>query len=237
MTTKNQTRRIIQRLRYVFPFVLVVVGILALTGGVTRVFQQNANHSSSTLTSTLPHASYTSDKLGISFSYIPFFPNGIGQYFYTKEIGDKVFLYWVPGANHPFSGSDAEFLQKIAPGAYSVEVFTKDSHQSLADAIKQQFLTGIAGTDCYVNSTRDGHPRQDESFQTAIIDFPHHSNQSRKQLEVIAAKCPYVRSFTGVNYFMMDQKQTSKLLFVNLGQDDIPSGINGYTWDETIKVY
>lgn len=76
-----------------------------------------------TITSTptpVPPIIYTSDKLGISFSYIPFFPNGIGQYFFTKEIDDTVYLYWVPGSNQPFSSSDAEFLQTIAPGSKSV---------------------------------------------------------------------------------------------------------------------
>src|SRR5258708_23373472 len=38
---------------------------------------------------TLSHTTYTSDKLGISFSYIPVLPNGIWQYFFTKEIDDK----------------------------------------------------------------------------------------------------------------------------------------------------
>jgi len=239
MTTKNQTRRIIQRLRYVFPFVLVIVGLLALAGGVTKVFQQNANPSPSTTASTpLPHSTYTSDNLGISFTYATMI-SGV-QHFFTKEIGDKVYLYYnfnKGSFNQPFPGSDADFLTSIAPGAFFVEVFNKDPQQSLAGAIKQHFLTGYSESNCFVNAARYGHPRQDESFQTAIIDFPHHSNQTRNQLEATAAKCPgYVNSFNGVSYFMMDPKHPNKLLFIRLGQGNIPSGV-GPTWDGTIKVY
>ncbi len=73
---------------------------------------------------------FVSPDLGISFSYIPFFPNGIGQYFFTKEIGDTVYLYWNPPSKLPFSGTDAEFLQTIAPGSKYVEVFNKDPQLS-----------------------------------------------------------------------------------------------------------
>lgn len=239
MAHKTKIQQFIQRGRYVFPFVLVIAVMLAFAGSFTKVFQQNTNPSSYTPAPTpLPHTTYTSSKLGVSFDYIPVFPNGIGQYFFTKEIGDTVYLYWVPGANQPFSGSDDEFLQKIAPGAYSVEVFNKDSKQSLTDAIRQQFLTGYAETDCPVHASRIGHSRADESFQTSIIDFPHKSGQSRKQLDALVAKCPkYVYSFDFVKYFMIDPKHSNILLFIKLGQDNMPSGVNGYTWDETIKVF
>jgi len=166
-----------------------------------------------------------------------FFPNGIGQYFFTKEMGDKVYLYWVPGANKPFSGSDSEFLQTVAPGSKFVEVFNKDPQQSLTDAINQQFLTGYFENDCFVNIQHYSRPTPEESYQTAIIDFPHKAGQTRKQLETMVAKCPsQVNSFNFVRYFMMDSKHPDKLLFVTLGQDNLPSGIDGVTWDKTIMV-
>ena len=238
MTTKNQTRRITQRLRYVFLFLLVIVGMLVFATSSAKVFQQKStNVLLSPIPTPLPHTTYTSSKLGISFAYIPVFPNGIGQYFFTKEIDDKIYLYWVPGANQPFSGSDSEFLQTIAPGSKFVEVFNKDPQQSLTDAIKQQFLTEYAESDCFVNIQRYSRPIAEESYQTAIIDFPHKSVHSRKQLETLVAKCPrYVNSFDFVRYFMMDPKHPEKLLFVTIGQDNLPSGVGGSTWDKTIMV-
>ena len=236
MTHKTQTRWIIQRLRHIFPFVLIIVVMLVIAGNSTKVFQQFGTPSSPTPTPTpAPSKTFTSDKLGISFSYLTVISGR--QNFFTKEIGDTVYLYYNLSTNQPFVGSDAEFLKTIPGHGYSVEVFTKDPQQALQDAIKQQFLTGHSENDCFVRTTRNGHPREDESFQTAIIDFPHHSNQTHAQLEASVAKCPYVKSFDDASYFMMDPKHSNKLLYVKLGQDNIPSGVNGSMWDATIKVF
>ena len=238
MVLKTHTRRIIQKLRYVFPIVLVIVGMLALAGRVTKVFQQNTLPPTATLSPIpIPHINYTSNNLGVSFTY----PIQVGALkFFTREIGNRIYLYdnySKESFNQPFSGTDADFLNSIAPGAFSVEVFTKDPQQSLADAIKQQFLSGHSVTDCFVNTTRDGQQRADKSVQTAIIDFPHGSNQTWAQREALMAKCPkYVRSLSSVNYFMMDSKHPGKLLFVKIGQYNIPSGEGGLTWDRSITV-
>src|SRR6266699_2991327 len=239
MTTKNKTRHFTQKGHLVFPIVLLIVCMVALAGGVTKVFQQITPPPTSTLSpKPVPHVTYTSNNLGVRFTY-PIQVGGVLKFF-TREIGNRIYLYdnySKESFNQPFPGTDAEFLKSIAPGAFSVEVITKDPQQSLADAIKQQFLTGYSATDCYVNTTRDGHPRGDESIQTAIIDFPHHSNQTREQLVASASKCSkYVRSFDSVNYFMMDPKHPSKLLFVKIGQYNIPSGEGGLTWDRSITV-
>src|SRR6266567_799318 len=201
MTNKNQTRRITQRLRHVFPLVLVVVSMLVLAGRVTKVFQQNTPPPTSTSSQKpVPHVTYTSNNLGVRFTY-PIQVGGVLKYF-TREIGNRIYLYDnydKVSFNQPFSGTDADFLTSIAPGAFSVEVFTKDPQQSLQNAIKQQFLTGYSENDCFVNTTPKGHPKAVESYQTAIIDFPHQPVQSRKQLETLVAKCPkYINSFDSV---------------------------------------
>ncbi len=194
MTNKTQKRWIIQRLRHVFPFMFVIVGMLALAGGisVTKVFQQNTLPPTSTLSQKpVPHISYTSNNLGVRFTY-PIQVGGVLKFF-TREIGNRIYLYDnynKESFNQPFSGTDADFLKSIAPGAFSVEVFTKDPQQSLADSIKQQFLSKYPGTDCFVHTTNNGHPRVDESYQTAVIDFPGHSNLTREQLNASVAKCP-----------------------------------------------
>jgi hypothetical protein len=110
MTTETQSRRITQRLRYVLPILLVVVGVLALASNIniTKVFQQNATSPLLTPQPTpAPSSTYTSDKLGISFSYITTVSGRVN--FFTREIGDTVYLYYNPASNQPFSGTDTNF--------------------------------------------------------------------------------------------------------------------------------
>jgi hypothetical protein len=185
------------------------------------------------------YTTYTSSKLGISFTYNSFspIPNGNGQYFYISEIDDKIFLYENMKTNKPFLGTDADFLTSIAPGSKYVEVFNKDPNQSLTDAIKQHFLAGYSQDDCIIKVNRYGHPREDETFQTASIILPVLPENNRAQLEALSNKCPkYSTPLYGVSYFMMDPAHPSKFLFVVDGQDNLPSGVGGLTWDRTIMV-
>ncbi len=238
MTHKTQKRWIIQRLRHVFPLVLVVVGMFVLAGGVTKVFQQITPPPTSTMSpKPVPHVTYTSNNLGVRFTY-PIQVGGVLKFF-TREIGNRIYLYDnynKESFNQPFSGTDADFLKSIAPGALSVEVFTKDPQQSLADAIKQQFLSKYSGTNCFVHTASNGQPRLDALQQTAVIDFPGHSNLTREQLNASVAKCPNYVTAYGASYFMMDPKHPGKLLFVTIGQYNILSGVGGLTWDRTITV-
>src|SRR5260370_27739061 len=158
MVPKPQTLKLNQIARHVFPFVLlvvglsVIVGVVAITASPKKVFQQTPQTPIPTAPPPPPHITYTSDKLGISFTYI----NTVSgrQNFFTKEIGDTVYLYYNLATNQPFSGTDAEFLNTIPGHGYAVEVFNKDPQQSLQDAIKQQLLTGYSESDCFVNTTR-----------------------------------------------------------------------------------
>ncbi|SRR6266568_1407075 len=226
-----------KKLHHVFVFWVVLASLLVVAGSMTIAHQQQARPGSITAAPTpLPETTYTSKALGISFNYIPFFPNGIGQYFFVKEIGNIIYLYWEPGHNQPFSGSDAEFLRDIALGAKSIQVFTKDPQKSLTEGIQAQFLTGYSKNDCFANIQHYSRPVPEDSYQTAIIDFPRKAGHSRQQLEQLVAKCPqYTDSFDSIRYFMMDPAHSDKLLFVTIGQDNLPAE-GGGTWDRTIKV-
>lgn len=221
-----------------FLYVFIAVVMFAFAGTFVTVFQQKAKVSlSSPAPTPAPHTTYTSDNLGIRFTYLTQV-SGV-QHFFTKEIGNTIYLYYNfsrDSFNHPFLGTDSDFLTSIAPGAFSVEVFDKDPQQPLKDAIKQQFLIGYAENDCFVKVSRYGHPRNDESYQTFIIDFPHQRGQSRKQLDDSVAKCPKYVTAHGISYFLMDPQHPNKLLFIKIGQSNIPSGLKGLSWDETIMV-
>src|SRR5437763_5685653 len=104
MVSKAQTARIIQGLRNIFPIVLVIVGMIALAGRVTKVFQQNTPPPTATLSpKPVPHVNYTSNNLGVSFTY----PIQVGALkFFTREIGNRIYLYdnySKESFNQPFS--------------------------------------------------------------------------------------------------------------------------------------
>lgn len=101
-----------------------------------------------------PHITYTSHKLGISFTYATMV-SGV-QNFFTKEIGNTVYLYTnvnTGSVNQPFSGTDAEFLRTVAPGAKYVEVFSKEPAESLTNTLKTKFLQGYSPNNCPILPT------------------------------------------------------------------------------------
>ena len=174
--------------------------------------------------SPVPYTTYTSQNLGISFSYIT--DSGV-QKFFVKEIGDKIYLY----------ASFGNRIQNPEEGKF-VEVFSKNPQQSLEQAIKQQFLAGVSGNSCIVKNYSNGQARIDKSYQTVIISavIPHNPNLSYSDVHSLIANCSqYAYQYDGVSYFMMDPKHPDKLLFLRIGQDDIPSGV-GPMWDGTITI-
>lgn len=120
-----------------------------------------------------------------------------------------------------------------------VEVFNKNPQLSLTDALRQQFLAGYSEADCsIVYPYRPGDPKEDMSYQTATIQIVRRTADTWRQLDAKLAKCPagYTESGRGILYFMMDPKHPNKLLFLKIGQDNLPSGVGGLMWDGTIKV-
>jgi hypothetical protein len=187
----------------------------------------------------VPHTTYASDNLGISFTY-PIQVEALK--FFTKEIGNKIYLYdnySKESFNQPFSGTDAEFLKTIASGAKYVEVFHKDPADSLTEAIKKQFLQGYSLENCPIvpaNLAKSSlNPaRQYEQITTPIIPG---STMAEKLAEEKLCPPTYTDNRrAGILYFMMDPNHTDKFFFIKIGQDNILSGVGGGTWDATIKV-
>lgn len=217
-------------------FLLTLVSIAIPTA--TKAFQIEEKNALVPTPTPLPYTTYTSNKLGISFDYIPFFPGSVGEYWYVKEIGRTVYLYWMPGQNKPFSGSDEEFLKdEMHINRFSVEVFDKDPNLSLEENIKQKFLESVNQSECFVSSQIYSRSQSSILYQTATINIPRNAGQTRKQLESLTAKCPkYVNSFDSMRYFVTNPSNTSKLLFVSVGQSNVLAH-DGLTWDKTIKIF
>jgi len=117
---------------------------------------------------------YVSNRLGIRFQYISFSPAPEskigGDYTFIREINNTIYIYWIPGTNQPFSGSDADFLSSELPNSRFVEVFYKDPNLSLTDAIKQKIFGGNIPSQCYISTDkRYGEPNINTSYQQAVI--------------------------------------------------------------------
>jgi hypothetical protein len=182
-------------------------------------------------------ATYVSDKLGISFNYIPFIPNGIGQYFFTKEIGDTIYLYWVPGVNQPYSGTDTEFLKTIVPDSKYVEVFSKDPDDTLTQAVTKRFLQGYSPEHCPIFPEKLPTGTLIPARQAVKISIPRIHYKSYADAYAAENLCPpiYTDWGHGVAYFMMEPDHADKFVFFKIGQDNLPSGVWGMgTWDSSI---
>ncbi len=212
--------------------IVAAVGSLLLVAGVVLAFMnrevtepqtdQNQTNSNSTTTAK----TYTSDKLGISFTYEP---KPVETFEVTvTERDNKIYLH---------GSSEAPEQGKI------IEVFTKDPNMSLGDAIKQQFLKNYAATDCFVedipNVAEDPRP---DSYVFAEIAYPLPSSPDVPFWEN-SSKCPqeYART-NAVQYFMMNPEVPGKFVFVKLGQDSITTdGVireNGsrYDWSGSLII-
>lgn len=158
---------------------------------------------------------YVSPQLGISFLYLSL---NQGSNFKVKEVANKVYIY---DLNYDYDS-----------GQY-VEVFTKDSDQTLKQAIEEMFLEGYSTSDCLATSS----PASEEYPSTYIegnIIVPGEFTD----MEEMAAKwqlCPqpYVRT-NGISYFLMDGNKPDKFVFFSIGQYAILAGTGDLAWQDTI---
>src|SRR6266699_2082148 len=137
MSHKTKIRQVTQRLRHIYPLVLVVVGLLAvfvvgtLSFKVTRGNLQSSNGTSTQLQGKFK--TFTSPNLGISLDYATGPDN---QRVLVKQIGNKVYLY-------------IDYTKKGDPttGKF-VEVFSKNPADALTEAVKKEFLQGYSSESC-----------------------------------------------------------------------------------------
>lgn len=165
---------------------------------------------------------FNSPNLGISFYYTKKSTGINDSTIAVKQIGNKVYVYSTSGK--PESGQ-------------WVEVFSKNSNQSLEDAIKEKILTGYSLTDCLVKATVNPISGQvlPASFVIAQINVPTGPNDDLGTITQKAEKCPvnYVAT-NGAAYFLMDKDHPDKFVFFSIGQYGIDSGITDKLWQNTI---
>lgn len=170
-----------------------------------------------TQASTNPNLkTYTSQTLGISFSYLQSQPN-TNEKISIKEIGNKVYVY--PSNMAANQGQYAES-------------FTKDSADTLETAIKKQFLSSISENDCFVENTTSRY-KYPSSYKVAEISYPKPDSEGPNWEN--AEKCPPTYSQSnGISYFLSDTNYPTTYFFFSIGQYGISSDQNKM-WQETVQ--
>jgi hypothetical protein len=161
---------------------------------------------------------YTSSNLGISFKYLAKIGN---QEFSVTEVKNKICL--------SYEKNDAK-----CQSGQSVQVFNKDTNETLTAAIKRMFLSGKDANRCLVTIIKNEN--DPASWVKAEITFPNRSGDyGMKEALEDASYCSseYSRS-SGVSYFLEDQNHKDKFVFFRIGQDNYPSE-NGKNWQDTIS--
>lgn len=166
---------------------------------------------------------YYSENLKVGFTYLPNPQEGLN--IKVSEVGDKIYIH---DASSP-----------IETGR-SIEVFTKNPQQSLAEAIEENFLQGYDSKDCFVKIT--GMIDQNPNYENAVISFPP-SNDPNGPWWQNAEKCPKNYSETNaIQYFLMDKEVPEKFFFLTLGQESLTSDgtpgtdVNRPDWSQSIKI-
>lgn len=163
---------------------------------------------------------YVSPNLGIRFMYNKVWAN---EYVSVNEVGNKIYVY--PSKYGTYES-----------GQY-VEVFTKESSQTLEQALQTQFLIGYDSTKCEVTNDTvlfTNSAKYPSSYVVANIT----TTGEFIDVEVLTEKlkeCPYpYTQSNGVSYFVEDTNHPDKYAFLSIGQYAIM--IDDQTaWQDTIE--
>lgn len=122
----------------------------------------------------------------------------------------------------------------------SVEVFSKDSAQTLSEAIEEQFLVDYDPANCFVEDSLFG---EDETGQYvfAQIAYPPPSDPN-EPIWANQEQCPVSYSRTnGVAYFMMNTEVPDRFVYFSIGQeavasDGTPKEIRNTNWHGSLQI-
>lgn len=160
---------------------------------------------------------YTSSKLGISFTYLE---KQDSQEITVKENDNKICV--------TYDVSDIDCSK-----GQSVEVFQKGASETLQAAISRLFLVGKDPTRCLVSiSDPDNYP---PTYVKGEITFPENEEFDMEKMTADTEYCSSDYAQTnGIRYFLEDKIHPTKFLFFSIGQYGISSDENK-TWQETVS--
>jgi len=157
---------------------------------------------------------YSSERLGIEFKYTPKIQDG--PEVKVTEDGDRIYIH--------FANAKPDTGQFI-------EVFSKNSNESLEASIRRQILAGFPSGDCKINVTPSNIQA---GFQVAEITYPRPTN-TEEPFFANAKLCNQDYDQTnGMRYFLYDPNFPEKFAFLDIGQYAI-AGAGEIPWQYTVK--
>lgn len=170
---------------------------------------------------------YTSDRLGVSFTYNP----NPAENFQVKvtETGNRIYVHG--GNERPTQGK-------------MIEVFDKPADATLTGAITQRLLRGYSPALCFAQEVpRDQDDPRPDTYSFAEISYPAPSDPEAPFFQN-ASRCPQPYAKTNaVQYFLANSEVPTKFLFLQLGQDSITDDgttrtVNGsrQDWSASVRI-
>ena len=174
---------------------------------------------------------FYSEKLGVGFTYLV--DQGDID---IREIKNKIYLVYLDNTNDGSSNNPKDWFSQ------SLEIFTKDTKDTLNQAVSKEFLAGANPKDCFVISQKNSTLKISD-FIIAEIGFPITESEDDPWW-VNSNKCPvkaqpYAQT-NGARFFFTDKQDSSQYGFLSIGQDS--GARSGYTnnpdklfWEDTIQ--
>jgi hypothetical protein len=163
-----------------------------------------------------PIKKFYSKDLGIQFKY-----DDQGGKITVKQEGSRVYI------------NDAQTQESV--GQF-VEVFSKASDVSFADAIKEQILTDFPSETCnVVVDFSQPYTLDRRGYQVAEIVYPEPETPDHFWTEHAKDCNPEYAQTNGVRYFLYYPEHPTEFYFFNIGQSAIKAGDNRL-WQQTFNI-
>ncbi len=162
---------------------------------------------------------YTSRQLGVHF-FLADSAEGSGA-IKVQEQGSKLSVY--PGSMKPQDGQ-------------SIERFEKSPADTLEQAIKKRFLSGISPSDCFV---RINPKKPSPTITKATIGYPVPTNAEGPYFDY-GQVCPEnYKESNGMAYFLEDSRYPDRFYYVSIGQYGIPAQNNkpDSAWQDSLIIF
>jgi len=189
---------------------------------ISGTLNSSANSPAPTLAPRTGSTIYSSSSLGIRFYHALLADaKDAKSSVKTMETGNKIYVY----------------IESMVPttGQY-VEKLAKSPGDTLEQAIKKQFLSGIPESECFVTTSSD--PRFPTGITKATIAYPVPTDAQEPAFTFgDACPDPYTAK-GGMAFFTYDPSKPGTFLFFKIGQYAIPSQNSGdQTWEQTVQTF
>ncbi len=164
---------------------------------------------------------YVSESYGVAFNYSPSDVTFNGTYNPPLEKDDRIYV----------GGSNGQWVQ----------VFSKDPNQSIEDAIRVRFLSGIDSKVCYVQKASYQDQIKAPNVSAFTISYPINT-EGEDPWWLYADKCGVYATTNGISYFYYNSLFPDRFYYFSIGQYAILSGLtdtltdNVLTWQQTFTV-